>query len=169
MIAALDKFLSVTLATLMALMVADVTWQIFTRFVMNSPSGWTEELARYLLIWIGLLGAAWAYRRRAHLGLSYFVDRQSETTRHRLGLFAHAMVAFFALAVMVYGGLQLVTLTFEMKQTSAALGLPIGYVYCVLPLSGVLITIYALDFIRRLITGGDDLPPHDGLTAEDGD
>ena len=50
---------------------------------------------------------------------------------------------FFALVVLVYGGGQLVQLTLELRQTSAALGLPIGYVYGVLPLSGILITWYS--------------------------
>ena len=137
----LDKLLASVLIGLMALMVLDVTWQILTRFFTDSPSSWTEELARFLLIWIGLLGAAWAYRQRAHLGLSYLVDKQSPERQKWLAVFSYAASAFFAMAVMVYGGLQLVALTLELKQVSASLGWKIGYVYSVIPASGVLITI----------------------------
>ncbi|NIX00358.1 MAG: TRAP transporter small permease subunit, partial [Phycisphaerae bacterium] len=53
----------------MGVLVIDVTWQVITRFVLKNPSSWTEELATYLLIWVGLLGAAVALHRGAHLGI----------------------------------------------------------------------------------------------------
>src|SRR5690625_5834068 len=76
----LDKALGYFLAFLMAAMVIDVSWQVITRFVLGEPSAYTEELARFLLIWIGILGAAYSFRKRAHLGLDLFVrklDRKS--------------------------------------------------------------------------------------------
>lgn len=160
MIKYLDKLLAAVLIALMALMVLDVTWQISTRFFTDSPSSWTEELARFLLIWIGLLGAPWAYRQRAHLGLSYLVDKQSPEKQKWLVIFSYAASAFFALTVMVYGGGKLVALTLELKQVSASLGWKIGYVYSVIPLSGVLISIYALNFMRENLAGDVYIPSH---------
>jgi len=148
------------LITLMALMVLDVTWQIFTRFLTDSPSSWTEELARFLLIWIGLLGAAWAYRKRAHLGLSYLVDKQSLQKQKWLAIFAYLASICFALTVMVYGGSQLVQLTLELNQVSASLGWKIGYVYLVIPASGLLITFYALVFTKQTLDGEVYIAPH---------
>ena len=49
----ITKVLSIILIILMAVMVLDVTWQVFTRFLLKNPSGFTEELAGFLLIWIG--------------------------------------------------------------------------------------------------------------------
>jgi len=160
MIKIIDKILSMVLITLMALMVLDVTWQIFTRFLTDSPSSWTEELARFLLIWIGLLGAAWAYRKRAHLGLSYLVDKQNAQRQKWLAIFSYLASAFFALTVMVYGGSQLVQLTLELNQVSASLGWKIGYVYLVIPVSGLLITFYALVFIKQTLDGEIYIAPH---------
>jgi TRAP-type C4-dicarboxylate transport system permease small subunit len=160
MIKIIDKVLAITLAILMGLMVVDVTWQIFTRFATDSPSSWTEELARFLLIWIGLLGAAWAYRTRAHLGLSYLVEKQSAALQKKLAIFSYLVSALFATSIMIYGGSQLVLLTLELKQFSASLGIKIGYVYMIIPISGVLITIYALDFIRATLAGEVYIPPH---------
>jgi TRAP-type C4-dicarboxylate transport system permease small subunit len=140
--------------------VLDVTWQIFTRFATSTPSSWTEEVARFLLIWIGLLGAAWAYRMRAHLGLSYLVEKQSPQAQKCLAIFSYLAAALFAITVMVYGGAQLVILTLELKQFSASLGLKIGYIYMVIPISGVLITIYALDFTRATLAGDVYVHPH---------
>ena len=144
----------------MALMVLDVTWQIFTRYAMASPSSWTEELARFLLIWIGLLGAAWAYRMRAHLGLSYLVEKRSAPTQQKLAILGYLASALFALLVLVYGGTQLVLLTLKLNQVSASLGLKIGYIYMIIPVSGVLITIYALDFTRATLAGETYVHPH---------
>lgn len=153
MIKIIDKLLSFTLAILMGLMVLDVTWQIFTRFATDSPSSWTEELARFLLIWIGLLGAAWAYRTRSHLGLSYLVEKQSRATQKKLAIFSYVAAIVFALSVMIFGGSQLVLLTLELNQFSASLGVKMGYVYMIIPISGVLITLYAVDFIRATVVG----------------
>ncbi len=160
MIKTIDKLLALTLTILMALMVLDVTWQIFTRYAMASPSSWTEELARFLLIWIGLLGAAWAYRMRAHLGLSYLVEKRSAPTQQKLAIFGYLASALFALLVLVYGGTQLVLLTLKLNQVSASLGLKIGYIYMIIPVSGVLITIYALDFTRATLAGETYVHPH---------
>lgn len=160
----LDKALGYFLAILMALMVVDVTWQVITRFILDAPSPYTEELARFLLIWIGLLGSAYAFRKRAHLGLDLFVSKLTLRSRRRADLMANLCCLVFAALVMVYGGLQLVLLTLELHQTSAALRVPIGYVYSVLPISGVLICVYSLDNIRtagsRTFTepGDGDLP-----------
>lgn len=160
MIKQLDKLLTFILITLLVLMVLDVTWQILTRFFTDSPSSWTEELARFLLIWIGLLGAAWAFRQRAHLGLSYLVDMLSTKRQQSLVIFSYIASIIFAVSILIYGGSELVALTLELNQTSASLGWKIGYVYSVVPLSGILITIYSLDFIRKNLAGEIYIAPH---------
>ena len=71
----LDKSLEFVTAFSMAALVVDVTWQVITRFILNNPSSWTEEVATYLMIWVGLLGSAVALNRRAHLGIDYFVGK----------------------------------------------------------------------------------------------
>ena len=58
----LDKFLRGMLVFLMTAMVFSVSWQVVSRYLFSSPSSWTEEVARFLLIWIGTLGAAYAFR-----------------------------------------------------------------------------------------------------------
>lgn len=66
---AITKALEKILIVLMAVIVIDVSWQIFTRFVLRDPSSFSEELAGFLLIWIGLLGASYALYTRVHLGI----------------------------------------------------------------------------------------------------
>lgn len=135
----------------MAAIVIVVTWQVFSRFIIQSPSSFTEELSRFLLIWIGILGAAYAYKTKAHLGLDLFVDRMAGTKKHVARLSIECFVIVFASCVMIYGGLNLVSITVELKQTSASLGINMGIIYSAIPISGLLIVMFALDNINQLL------------------
>ncbi len=139
-----DGVFRVLLALLIAVMVACVTWQIVSRYLLGDPSPWTEELARFLLIWIGLLGGSFAYHMKMHLGLDLVSERLQGRARilHAQGI--HIVVILFAATVLVGGGLSLVQLTSELNQYSAALGVPMSLVYCSLPISGVMFIFYAL-------------------------
>jgi TRAP-type C4-dicarboxylate transport system permease small subunit len=139
-----DGTLSVALVVLMAALVVDVLWQVFTRFVLRSPSSYTEELARYLLIWVGLLGAAYATGRNRHLAVDLLPNRLRGLNRVRLERAIQAVIFVFALTALVVGGSRLVFVTFYLGQTSAALQTSIGYVYLVVPLSGLFIMFYAV-------------------------
>ncbi len=145
----LDKVLGWFLVGVMGVSVINVLWQVFTRFVLSSPSSYTEELARYLLIWIGLVGAAYAVGRRLHLAIDLLPKRLTGRSAKWLAITVELLVAGFALAVLVGGGVRLVQLTLSLGQTSAALGVPVGYVYLALPVSGMLMTWYALRDVRE--------------------
>jgi len=137
----------------MAVMVVDVTWQVASRFVFRSPSSFTEELAGFLMIWIGLLGAAYGFRTRAHLGIDIFVEQLGGGWRRGAETCAHLLVLVFALATMVGGGLWLARLAFRLDQTSAAMGVRMGFVYLALPLSGALVALFSLEFILQTVRG----------------
>ena len=140
----LDKFLEVLVMVVVAVLVIDVLWQVFTRFVMGDPSSWTEELATFLLIWVALLGAAVALGRGAHLGIDYFASKLPETSRVKTELFVFAVVTLFSLLVMVIGGISLVRQTLALEQISVALHIPMGYVYLAIPISGAFLVLYGL-------------------------
>ncbi len=149
------KVLGVFLSVLMATMVIDVTWQVFTRFALRNPSSYTEELARFQLVWVGLLGASYAYRTKAHLGIDILAARLSGGPRRALEVSINLLVFLFAFFVMLVGGIRLVRLTFILGQVSAALGIPMGYVYMVLPLSGILIMYFAVHFVVQAFRGNE--------------
>ena len=157
--AVLDRVLAGVLIALTVVMVVTVTWQVATRYLLNSPSSYTEELATYLLLWISLLGAAYALRQRAHLGIDVVVARLRPAARRRARVVSYAVVALFSLVALVVGGGILVSVTFELGQRSAAFQVPVGYVYLVLPLSGLLLTYYAAVGAAETLRG--DLPPGD--------
>lgn len=156
--ALVDRTLASALVALMAIMVANVLWQVFTRFVLGTPSSYTEELARYLLIWTSLLGAAYASGQKMHLAIDLLTPRLTEQGRARAAVFIHACVFLFAFGVMVVGGIRLVYISFVLQQISAALRISLGIVYLAVPLSGALIVFYAA---AVLFGPREPLPPPD--------
>lgn len=144
-----DRIIVAVLVALMAVMVVTVSWQVTTRYLLNSPSSYTQELATYLLIWISLLGSAYAVRLKAHLGVDVITRKLTGTSRRAAHYFIHLMIIAFAGIVFVYGGSRLVYVTLMLEQLSPALRLPIGAVYMIIPLSGLLMIFYAIAALRE--------------------
>lgn len=160
----IDRILIYALIILMAVIVIDVSWQVLTRFVLRHPSSYTEELATFLLIWIGVLGASYALRTKSHLGIDLLAQRLKNAKRYLLELFVNVCVFLFAFCIMVIGGIRLVMLTFHLNQLSAAIGIRMGYVYLVIPVSGALMMFYASLFIHQTVRswiGHESPPPSD--------
>ncbi|MBT3631582.1 MAG: TRAP transporter small permease [Candidatus Marinimicrobia bacterium] len=149
----LDKLLSKFLIGLMGAIVLVVTWQVATRFLMSSPSSYTEELARFLLIWIGVLGGSYALRTRAHLGIDILSTKLQGRQKDMLMIGIYLAIILFSVLILVIGGIKLVALTFTLNQISASLGLKMGYIYLVLPLSGSIMVIYSIDVILDALKG----------------
>ena len=147
----LDKLLDSLTAVSMAVLVLDVTWQVITRFILKNPSNWTEELATFLMIWVGLLGSAVALNRGAHLGIDYFVGKLPEKKRLITTAFAFACTAAFSVSVLLIGGFRLVSLTFTQGQVSPALKIPMGYVYLSVPIAGFFLSLYSIEFMVETI------------------
>ncbi len=139
-----DKILEFFLVLIMAGNVLNVLWQVFTRFVLKDPSSFTEELARFLLIWVGLLGASYASGKKMHLAIGIVLESLQGRMRLVIEMIIQACIFVFALLVMTAGGVRLVSITLALNQVSAALRIPLGYVYLVIPLSGLLIMYYSL-------------------------
>ncbi len=154
-----DRILEWLLIGVMSILVVNVLWQVFTRFVLRDPSTYTEELARFLLIWVALLGAAYAVGKRLHLAIDYFTEKLSGRRKLIATVFTDLCVFLFALLGLVIGGVNLVTLTLKLEQVSAALQVRLGYVYLVLPLSGLLIMFYSgvhlWECLRNMRAGGE--------------
>lgn len=147
---AIDKYLAFLLVFLMAAITLGVLWGVFTRYALGSQAGWTEELARYLLIWIGMLGAAYASGQKMHLAIDLLSPKLSPKAQARLSVFINLLIAGFALTAMVVGGLRLMYITHTLGQTSAAMRIPIALVYSAIPLAGLLVVFYKINDLRRL-------------------
>ena len=140
----IDRVIVGILVALMAVMVITVSWQVATRYLLNNPSSYTQELATYLLIWISMLGSAYAVRLKAHLGVDVITRKLQGSAERAAHYFIYMMVIAFAVIVFLYGGGRLVYITLALEQLSAALRVPIGYVYMIIPLSGALMVFYSI-------------------------
>ncbi|MBA4746320.1 MAG: TRAP transporter small permease [Muricauda sp.] len=135
----LENILAHLLVVLMGLMVLNVLWQVFSRYVIGEPSAFTDELARFLMIWLGLLGAAYVSAKNGHVAIDVLAKRASAKNQRLLKRMVSGFIILFCLGAMVTGGGWLVYTTYELKQLSPALGLPLAYVYIVIPLSGLIV------------------------------
>ncbi|RLD35009.1 MAG: TRAP transporter small permease [Bacteroidetes bacterium] len=146
-----DKILEIALVFFMSILVIDVLWQVASRYILSSPSSFTDELAGFLLIWVGLLGAAYVAGKNEHLAIDLLIQRSGPKRKKRLEISISILIILFGLLVMVIGGSWLVFTRFLLEVKSAALELPLGAVYIVVPISGLLIVYYNIDNLLKTL------------------
>ena len=134
-------------------MVALTCWQVLTRYVLQNPSSWSEELVSYLFAWMALFGASLVVGERGHMNIPIVVERMGEKGRKFFAIFAELVALVFSGVILVYGGIQITSLA--MGQMTSSLGLPIGVFYIILPLSGVLNIVYTILNIVDIATGSE--------------
>ncbi|MCP4978695.1 MAG: TRAP transporter small permease [Maribacter sp.] len=146
----LDTILSSTLVLIMSVMVINVLWQVFTRYVTGDPSAFTDELARYLMIWIGVLGAAYVSGRNLHVAIDILPSRAKPKTRKKLKILVAVLIILFVFFAFIIGGSRLVYISYILGQQSPALRIPLAVVYFILPISGLLIMYYKIADLKNL-------------------
>jgi len=146
----IDSILGKTLVLIMSVMVINVLWQVFTRYVTGNPSSFTDELARYLMIWIGVLGAAYVSGRNLHVAIDILPLRQNKKTQKRLKVIVTVLIILFVLFAFVIGGSRLVYISYVLGQQSPALQVPLALVYVIIPISGLLIMYYKISDLKNI-------------------
>ena len=137
-----NKIIERFLVLILVGMVLNVIWQVFTRFFTSSPSAFTNELARYLMIWLGILGAAYISGKQEHVAIDFFVTKLNNSLRRFIDRFVLLSILSFAFFVMIIGGINLVYITLKLEQYSPSLQIPLALVYSIIPISGLLIIFY---------------------------
>ncbi|MFT4173243.1 MAG: TRAP transporter small permease [Rhodocyclaceae bacterium] len=145
--AVLDRVLQASLIVCFTTLAVCVIWQVVSRYVLNDPATFTEESSRFAVIWLSLLGTAYACGRIEHMAYTMLEEKLSGPK-----LYAHvravaSIVLVFAVAVFVYGGGKLVMRAFEFEQLSATLEVPMGYVYLCIPIAGIATVFYQIAII----------------------
>ena len=113
-------------------------------------NAWTESMARIIFIWQGIVGAAYVIGEKDDVAIDFFVRKFPAAVVKGLEILAHLVVAGFAIWVMVLGGWDLASSSFD--QSVELLPFSQGQLYLILPISGVLITIYSLLHIVNTLT-----------------
>lgn len=146
----LDRALGAFCVALFGLLVVVVAWQVFSRQVLDSPSGWSEELAKYVFVWLSLFGAALVFGERGHIVVDIAITRAPAAAQRVVGMLMQLAILAFAGLVLIYGGTMLATNTWSI----AVAGLPaaVGPLYLALPISGVLIAFYTVYHLVAIST-----------------
>ena len=147
----LDKIIETLLVVIFGLLVIDVVWQVVSRYVVGQSSSFTEEFARFALIWLTVLGAAYINgSKEGHLSMDFLLSKLPEQKKVKRQKAIQILMALFALIIMVVGGGNLVYITLSLGQISSALQVPLGFVYAIVPISGVIIIFFSIYNIRKL-------------------
>jgi TRAP-type C4-dicarboxylate transport system permease small subunit len=116
--------------------------QVFFRFVVVHSLPWSEEFSRYSLVWASFLGASIALKRGLHIGVEAFVTRLSQEKRRLIYLITLVIITFFLIVVIVKG-VQMAS--FNMRQSSPAMRIPMGFPYLAIPVGSLIMVIHLLD------------------------
>ena len=125
----------------MLAMVTIIFSQVVARYAFGNSLSWSEEIGRHLFVWMTFLGAALGVRNKAHVALDLLVNHLPQGLNKIVLAFGYLVMLVFS-AVLIYTGMKMITL--GSHQISAALQIPMKYVYIVLPISGVLMIFYLL-------------------------
>lgn len=154
--AAVDTALRAVIIVIFSVLVACVVWQVVSRYLLNTPSTVTDEMARFLFMWLALIAGAYTLGLRRHLAIDLLTAHLKGRAKRLSEAVILLIIALFAGLVMVRGGGQLMARTLSSGQVTPALQIPMAYVYGAIPISGVIMLYYCALFARDLTTG--DLP-----------
>ena len=156
--AGIMRILGIVIICLFAMMTVIGTYQIVTRYFFNRPSTVSEELLTYSFTWMALLASAYAFGKRDHMRMGFLADKITGPARKCLEIAIDLLTFAFAGVVMVYGGISITKLT--MIQTTASLRVPMGYIYVIVPVTGLLIMLFSLmnaaDMMHRDFSGKEE-------------
>ncbi|MGQ7787514.1 TRAP transporter small permease [Nesterenkonia sp. PF2B19] len=159
----LDRGLYWITVVLFALLVLVVVWQVFSRQVAGSPATWTEEGARLTFVWLGLFASAFVFGERGHIAVEFLARKLPSGAERLLSVLVQVVVLTFSLVVLIWGGWRASQNAWN--QELSALPFTVGQMYLALPVTGVLITFYALYYIQALVREAE--PPYPDTSDED--
>lgn len=147
---------------LFVVLVLVVIWQVFTRQVLQSPSGWTTTVSQYLFIWLVLFSVAMVFGERGHVAVDFFARLMPRPAQRVTSVLVELSVLAFALLGLVWGGIRGMSISFD--QAIPGLPVTVGQMYLALPIAGVLIALFALEDLVRAARGDDMLAGDDAQT-----
>ncbi|MCJ7593829.1 MAG: TRAP transporter small permease [Desulfobacterales bacterium] len=137
----LNRLCEMLLIIVLIAMAVSVFLQVLFRYLLHFPLFWTEEFARYCLVWASLLGAAVALKRGEHIAVTLFLDRFPKSLAH-LSVILGRTALLLILGVMVVGGIKLVLIT--RVQISPALRIPMAVPYLALPVGSAVMLFHVI-------------------------
>ena len=150
----MNKVIRIVCILLFAFMVIIGTNHLLVISIVHRPRYVSEELLTYSFTWMSLFAAAYVFGKREHMRMGFLADKLNKKKLTILNAIIEIIIIAFALIVMVYGGISITSLS--MTQKTASLGIPMGYVYIVIPITGVVIAVYGVLNVICLIRKGEE-------------
>lgn len=147
------KILYYSCALLMFMMAAIIFAQVIFRYVFGTPLSWSEELGRYIFVWMSFLGMAVAIHKGSHVALDILVSYLKNTSKKTLMIINNLLVLLFSV-ILTYSGFKLVQL--GVNQTSPTLKIPMEFVYIVIPISGMLLLYFVMSQLIQILKFKED-------------
>ena len=98
----IDRILESLVIIVMSVLVVDVVWNVAARYLLNAPSSFSVELASFLLIWVGMLGAAYATGQKEHIAIELFpqwLEKKNPKQKRKLDHIINFLIILFAFLV----------------------------------------------------------------------
>lgn len=137
----LELAIDVLTGAAIAVMVVAISYQVFGRYVLGHSPSWSEELARYLMVWLTMLGAAAAMRSGGHIAVTTLIDMLPPAGR-RAALAVRDVAVVCTCGVLAWWGIGFAGL--NATQESAAMDIPMSIPYAALPAGATLIVLFVL-------------------------
>lgn len=155
----MEAFLKNTLKWLavsnMVALLLIVCWQVLSRYAVGDPSTISEELARILLMWLGMLGAAYTAGIKGHMAIDLISAKAPGYFQTFLRRLIIVLTALFAV-IFFMGGVRMILIVTRLEQTTPVMGIPVGIVYIAAPLSAAFIFCFALfEYWREFASEGE--------------
>jgi len=145
----IETFVFYFLSAILLIILSLVIWQVISRYFLSNPSVFTEELVRFLLLWLGSLAAVYTFGQHKHIALTFLVYKSSLKTQYMLMIIHHVIILLVAILFFIYGGVQLMNIT--KIQTSAVLMIPMPYIFAIFPFCGIVLFVYEIIDIISLM------------------
>ncbi len=129
------------LILIVSVMTLVVFLQVVFRYALGRPLDWSEELARYLFVWLSVLGAALAVQKGGHFGLEFFRHLLPGPGKRFIRVLIHFLMAIVVL-VILFQGITLVQMT--RQQESPAMSISMAWAYASLPTGAGLMAVHLL-------------------------
>ncbi len=143
----LDTFLVWSVCILTTVLLIVMSAQVLWRYVLNDPIYWSEDLARYLFVWLTFLAAAMAFRDHKHMAVDLIQPFLGPAAlRWQRAIITGILAVFFIIVLLIAPEILQITL----DQPSASLSIPIALLYLSFPASIFIMLLYLMiDLAQR--------------------
>ncbi|TFD55623.1 TRAP transporter small permease [Cryobacterium sp. Hh7] len=161
---AIDRVLRTICIALFTALILLASWQVITRVVLNDPSVWTEEAARYTFIWLSLIGISIATGERADVAIDFVVRKLPVAAQRWVTAVAYLTALAFSTIIMIWGGYLNVVLGWN--QANPVLPVSQGMLYLAVPIAGLLLTFYLCYHFILIISAREDASAPEEMQVE---